>query len=170
MSYNPNNRTPYYPSTYFKTTYSAKHSTPIIFPADSPHTRQEFADECNINVIMSQYMLTGQTPLLNERTPQYLDVTGENFQTAMDIVANAKSLFNEMPSVIRNRFNNDPAAFLDFVNDPGNMPEMEKLGMLKPKNERVGTLSPSVPPVAPPASNLTPAPPSPNPPVTTPPE
>lgn len=162
MSYNPKNRTPYFPSTYFKTTYSAKHSTPIVFPADSPHTRQEFADECNINVIMRQYALTGQTPLLNERTPQYLDVTGQDFQTAMDLVANAKTLFNELPSAIRNRFNNDPAAFLDFANDPRNVPEMETLGMLKPKNERTGSLTPAVPPGITPGPNIEPAAPAPN--------
>lgn len=169
MSYHPENRTPSISSTIFKSTYSTKLNVSLQFPAESPVTRQEFADECNINIIMSQYMMTGQMPLLNERTPQYLDVTGENFQTAMDLVANAKSLFNELPSAIRNRFDNNPAAFLDFANNPANYAEMETLGMLKPKNERQGTLTPAVPSTITPPPNTELIPPVSNPPVSTPP-
>jgi phage internal scaffolding protein len=44
-------------------------------------------------------------------------------------------MFNDLPSSIRSRFGNDPAAFLDFVNDEGNADEMIKLGLIEKTGE-----------------------------------
>lgn len=118
-----------------KSTYSPKPRYSISFPADSLHTKQEFKDECDINVLMSKYQSTGQMPVLNERAPQYLDVTGIDYQTSMEFVAGAQTLFNELPSRIRERFSNDPAQFLDFCSNENNRPEMAELGLLKPQAE-----------------------------------
>ena len=43
------------------------------------------------------------------------------------------SLF--LPSSLRSRFGNDPAAYLDFVSNEENKPEMAKLGLLTPEAE-----------------------------------
>lgn len=140
MSYNPKNPRPV--STLqplIKSTYSPKLKVSVIFPDDSPHTKQEFADECDINVLLSRYQSTGEIPNLNERAPQYLDATGYDFQTHMDFIAGAKTLFQEMPSAIRNRFDNDPAKFLDFTSQEKNRPEMAEMGLLKPKREWTNT-------------------------------
>jgi len=133
MSYQPNNSRPI--STIqplIKSTYSQKQRVSISFPADSPHTKQEFKDECDINILMSRYQSTGQLPIINERAPQYLDVTGIDYQTLMEFVAGANTLFNELPSRIRERFSNDPAQFLDFCSNENNRPEMAEMGLLRP--------------------------------------
>lgn len=144
MSYSKTNSRPIITTSLFQSNYSTKLKCPLSFPADSPHTKQEFADECNINILMSKYQSTGQLPNLNERAPQYIDATGYDFAEAMNFVAGAQSLFNELPSDLRNRFDNDPAAFLDFCSDEKNRPEMAQLGLLKPLPDLVVPLS-SVP-------------------------
>lgn len=113
--------------------YSPKKRYQITFQTNSPHTKQSFKDECDINTIMSRYQSTGQIPNLNECAPQYLDVSGIEFQESMEFVAGAKSLFQEMPSAIRNRFGNSPAEFLDFCSHEKNRPELAEMGLLKPQ-------------------------------------
>lgn len=55
----------------------------------------------------------------------------QDFQEAMFIVAQGKSMFEELPGEIRKRFSNDPAQFLGFVQNPDNMDEMARMGILK---------------------------------------
>ena len=92
-------------------------------------TKQSDADACEINNIMAKYLRTGAITHFNKHNPQYGDATGPDFQTAMNIVTSAQTMFDELPSNIRNRFQNDPAAFLDFVQDEGNTAEMAELGL-----------------------------------------
>lgn len=131
MSYDPKNRTPYLNSnTPFFTAYGVKVQTPITFPENSPVTWQEFKAESDINTIMAQYMRTGELPQINLQAPQYLDVTNMDFQTHMQYVVDAQNLFSELPSHVRNRFQNDPGAFIDFCGDPENRRELAKMGLL----------------------------------------
>ena len=118
-------------------------SVSVSFPDFSPVTKQEFKNECDINFMMGKYLATGQVPVINQRSPQYLDVsTVPDFAGAMAIVQEATSLFNDLPSALRTRFGHNPQAFLDYVSNPSNIDEMRSLGLLKsqPKIE-------SVPPV-----------------------
>jgi len=112
--------------------YSPRTRVAITFPANSRWTKQSFKDECDVNTIMRRYQSTGEMPVLNQRAPQYLDATGFDYQQAMEFVAGAKTLFGELPSDLRNRFGNDPAAFLDFCSQEKNRPEMAEMGLLKP--------------------------------------
>lgn len=133
--------------TPFITAYSQKIKTPIIFQENSPFTDQSAKDECDINTIMSRYAATGELPQLNQVAPQYLDVTQEDFQTHMQIVAEAKQLFDALPSKIRERFGHDPAAFLGFTSDPENRPELARMGLLTPEATQT-ILNPISPPAA----------------------
>lgn len=92
-------------------------------------TKQSDADRSNINLIMSKYLRTGAITHFNKHNPQYGDATGTDYHTAMNIVTEASQMFDELPSNIRNRFQNNPAAFLDFVQDEGNTAEMAELGL-----------------------------------------
>jgi len=127
-------------TTLAQSNYSPKKRLTISFPANSPYTKQEFKNECDINVLMSKYQNSGELPVLNQMAPQYLDVTGLEYQESMNFIAGAKSLFQEMPSSIRNRFENNPALFLDFCSAEKNRPEMAQMGLLKPETEWVQPL------------------------------
>lgn len=118
MSYDPNNRTLRHQPSAFPSAYSDKPRIQLTFPENSPHTRQEFKDESDINTIMAQYMRTGELPQVNLIAPQYLELSdGLSFQEQMQAVVDAQNLFAELPSQIRNRFQNDPGAFIDFCAD-----------------------------------------------------
>jgi phage internal scaffolding protein len=93
-------------------------------------TKQSFREETDINTIMSKYQRTGLISAVNQHAPQYGDVTGLDFQTAMETVTRAQQMFEAMPSSIRKRFANDPAQFLDFVQNDDNVEEARKLGLL----------------------------------------
>lgn len=133
MSYNPENRTALTKPGRFVAAYSHKADVFLIFPEDSEFTRQEFKDECDINTIMAQYQSNGgQIFHINEMTPQYMDCTAATFREQMDFVAGAYSMFEELPSKIREQFDNDPAEFLDFCSQEKNRPEMAQMGLLSP--------------------------------------
>lgn len=95
-------------------------------------TRKSFADECDVNSIIRQFKNTGQIlHVMNSPCEFLVDFTGNDFQTAMNLVANASSSFQDLPAKIRERFSNSPVKYMDFVNDPGNVLEMQELGMLR---------------------------------------
>jgi len=153
MSFNPELRTHL---TATKNTltiapYQTKNKIALTFPNNSPHTRQEFKDECDINNIMSQYLHTGEFFHINEAAPQYLDCTGADFRAQMDYVAGAFTMFEELPSNIRTKFNNDPAEFLDFCSHEKNRPELAEMGLLSPEaTERFNTsIAPKAAPTPP---------------------
>lgn len=106
---------------------------PILFPADEGRTKQSFKDECDINVLMKRYEDTGSLEHVNKRVALYRDVTAENFQDAMELLANARGAFMDLPASVRDRFDNDPAKMLAFVEDPDNLAEAESMGLLSPE-------------------------------------
>lgn len=111
--------------------YSPRNPVTITFPKNSEYTKQEFKDESDINIIMAQYQHTGDIPNLNTLQPVYQDCTGMDYMDHMNKIVEANNLFSDLPSKIRNRFNNDPAAFLDFVHDENNRGELQSMGLLR---------------------------------------
>lgn len=116
--------------------YSTKPRVQIHFTQPSL-TKQSFKDECDINRIMARYQSTGLLPNVNEMPPQYLDVTEYDFQAHQNFIAGANSLFHELPSAIRARFQNNPGEFLDFCSHEKNRPELAEMGLLRPITEAV---------------------------------
>lgn len=96
-------------------------------------TKQSFADQCEINNIISKFQATGAITHANKHQLHYGETDGTTFHEAMNIVCEAQEAFSELPSSLRSRFGNDPAAYLDFVSNEENKPEMAKLGLLTPE-------------------------------------
>lgn len=115
----------------FVTAYGPKQKVALERHQPS-RTKQSFKDECDINTIIARFLKTGVMNFANKNEPRYGDVTGIEFQDAMQKVAAAQSLFNELPAAIRARFENEPAKFLTFVQDEKNREEATELGLLKP--------------------------------------
>lgn len=93
-------------------------------------TKQSFKDECDINNLMAKYLRTGRMEHVNEALPRFECVSGHDFQSAQNLIANAASMFEDIPSTIRNRFDNNPGKLLDWVHDPKNAQEAHSLGFL----------------------------------------
>lgn len=131
---------------------------PIKFESYT-RTKTEFKDECNVNNIIKQYARNGvqfQIP----RPEDYGYHTGLDFRESVEIVMEAQTMFDHLPSEVRTRFQNNPSAFLDFVQNPDNLEELETMGLMTPKPEGAdtGPQGPSEDPPEPsPAGDSTPA-------------
>ena len=98
-------------------------------PGPEPsETKQEFKNDCDINHILSKYQRTGALDHYARYAPMYGDFTSLDYQTSLNLIKNAENMFAALPSSIRDRFQT-PAEFLDFVQDPSNRPEMDRLGL-----------------------------------------
>jgi len=91
--------------------------------------KQSMRDECDINQIMAKYQKTGAVSHLNKHGADYGFASGEDFSESMRVITAAQGMFDDLPSSVRTRFGNDPALFLDFVQDEENVDEMVKLGL-----------------------------------------
>lgn len=95
-------------------------------------THQCFQDECDINTILDRWQKTGVLEHENKFHGQYGDfISAQDYHASLNAVLEADEAFSTLPSSIRARFENDPAAFLDFVNNPSNRDEMIQMGLLQ---------------------------------------
>lgn len=128
------------------------------FVCDSPSlTKQSMKKECDINNIMKKYIKYGKLPDMIKQNPSYGDYSEvTDFQSAINIVNSVKEKFANLSGQMRKRFANDPAKFLEFVNDEENLEEMYELGLAirpeEPNSPPESPGSPSNPPQNPPES------------------
>lgn len=95
-------------------------------------TKQAPANEVDINTIMDRYERNGELP--QPRPAVYGDALAVgDFETAMNIVNAGREAFEALPAKLRDRFANDPARFLAFVNDEANYDEALSLGLVEPR-------------------------------------
>lgn len=90
----------------------------------------------DINNIMRKYKKTGVITHITNAIPQFGDVSQiGDYQSCLERVKNAEQLFSELPARTRERFRNDPAQFLSFMDNEDNFEEAIKLGLAIPKPE-----------------------------------
>lgn len=96
-------------------------------------TRQEFAEDADVNALMARYENTGQ--MLPQRTgePQYLDLSDvPDLHRAMQVMMDAEEAFMSLPAVVRREFDNDSLEFVKFAEDPQNLDKLREWGLAKP--------------------------------------
>lgn len=108
-------------------------TTPV---GDETMTRQEMADECDINKIMARYEKVGANPLAMSgyRQPMYLDLTATpgDLMEAMEQLRQADDAFMRLPAHIRREFDNDAMRFVEFASDAGNIERLREWGLAEP--------------------------------------
>ncbi|AXH76661.1 MAG: internal scaffolding protein [Microviridae sp.] len=96
---------------------------------DPTRTQQQFKDECDINVILERFGVTGRLPLTTMQ-PMSGDFTGvEDYHSAVEAVRAANENFMTMPAKMRERFNSDPQVFVDFCLNPANIDAVREMGL-----------------------------------------
>lgn len=107
----------------------------IMFDGDDAvsRTSQEFAEEADINNIMARYIKTGTIPVFVDRMSIEGDQHSMSFHEMMNVVATANSSFMQLPSAIREFFDNDASKFVDFASDKANAAQLREWGMLSPE-------------------------------------
>lgn len=129
---------------------------PVMFSDDTPSmTRQEFAAECDINVLMASYEKNAVLPPTNGKDPQYFDASNvPDFREALDIAREAQEAFMRVPAATRKELDNDVHQFVEYAADPANLEQMRKWGLAEPEKVADGPMKVEVvnPPSPPPAS------------------
>ena len=96
-------------------------------------TQQHMAEATDINNIMKRYEKDGIIDHVNQYQGEYGDFTVmPDFHTAMNKIIDAQEMFLTLPASIRDKFGNDPGAFVEFASDENNLDAMRELGLAPP--------------------------------------
>ena len=129
----------------FRNRYSTPDQSPTYVNVGPSLTKQAMADECDINKVLEKYQKTGVLPIV-EKPALYGDYSNAvSYQEALNLASHAADQFNNLSAKVRNKFENDPAKFLEFCGNESNHDEMVKLGLLNKPTPEV--IEPTTPPV-----------------------
>ena len=121
----------------FRTAYNKGNGNYSETHNDDGLTEQSHAPSCDINLILAQFMETGIMPNMKQSTPQYADVSGIDFQDVQIQLANAKTLFEELPDLVKAQFDNEPFKFLKFAENPENNTALVEMGLAHAPKDRL---------------------------------
>lgn len=114
-------------------------------------TRQEFADECDINKLMATYERNGTLNHYNAMQGEYLDISEvPDLQEALAIMKRGESAFMSLPATVRREFDNDAVKFVEFAQDPANIDKLREWKLaaplpLEPPPQKVEIVNPGAP-------------------------
>lgn len=132
--YSPTSRWGFYrPHSRLATAYTGHLVDPLTGELVKPpaRTKQEFKEQCDINNIIKSFKITRQITHLAAKAGTFEDLPDAlDLQTALNVVIQAEDAFAALPAAVRDRFKNNPSEFLAFMEDPKNMVEAEKLGLV----------------------------------------
>lgn len=138
------------------------HACDMVFEGESM-TEQSHKKSCDINNIVKRYHRDGipLTGYLDANAP-FADVThGFDYHSAYAAIRRLDEAFLLIPAEIRARFENDVQAFSEFISDPANEAEMEKMGLILPAEQETPSEAAGEQKEAPKGSEGVPAPNSP---------
>ena len=97
---------------------------------DPSLAQQHMKDECDINVIVERFGVTGQLPV-RAIEPSYGDFSGvSDYHTALNKIKAADEAFMALPAKLRAKFDHDPNALLNFLENEANKDEAIQLGLI----------------------------------------
>lgn len=110
----------------------------VAFPQDNPRcvsmTVQSMSNEADVNQIVARAIKNGfmlDQGAIAGRFPIFGDFSEVgDFKSCLDRVIKAQDAFKQLPLEVRDRFNGDPGALIDFLKDPKNDKEALELGLL----------------------------------------
>lgn len=106
-----------------------RHKNTAITGFEQTRTEQSHSQQCDMNYILRDYARTGIFKHSHKNQGRYDDVSNIDFQTAQNIVADSKSLFESMPALVQQQFNHETGKFLEFCRNPENGAAMQELGI-----------------------------------------
>ncbi|QRV61894.1 putative VP3 [Microvirus sp.] len=121
----------------FRTIYDEERPSPGLLCEDETLCLQYQACETSIERLVR---LANQNPAylnsfnsgLEDREPQYCDVSPFDYQDALEVIARGEEAFYDLPPEVRVKFSH-PVEFLTWLEDPANYDEADKLGLLDPE-------------------------------------
>jgi phage internal scaffolding protein len=97
---------------------------------DPSLAQQHMKDECDINVIIERFGVTGELPNAPV-SPQYGDFSGvTDYHSALNQINATMDDFMALPAKLRVRFDHDPVKLLEFLQNDTNRDEAIQLGLI----------------------------------------
>jgi len=97
---------------------------------DPSLAQQHMKDECDINVLVERFGVTGKFPVA-PLEPSYGDFSGVgDYHTALNRIRAADEAFMGLPAKLRAKFDHDPNALLQFLQNEQNRDEAIQLGLI----------------------------------------
>lgn len=126
----------------FRTQYDTDYKADVFATdvgVDEDLVQQHMRDECDVNVIMRRYQNTGVlTHVMEDANAIYGDFYDvPDYKSGVELMLAADNLFMELPSSVRDKFQNNAGEFLDFASNPDNIDEMREMGLAEPKQATV---------------------------------
>ena len=129
-------------------------------------TEQQHVESCDIKNILKKYKDLGVNPhVLPDESAYFTVPDSVDYAAAANMVAEAHSMFEELPSQLREQFDNDAIRMMDFLTSDPDPEDLEALGLVLPTPDPLPGGHPKTP-VNPPQSapSANPAPPASEPP------
>ena len=100
---------------------------------DPSLAQQHMKDECDINVLVERFGVTGNMPVAPIE-PSYGDFSGVgDYHTALNKIKAADDAFMALPAKIRAKFDHDPNALLNYLQNEENRDEAIQIGLIDGK-------------------------------------
>lgn len=97
-------------------------------------TKQEFKDECDIENILKQFSKTGIIEHITKQEAQWLELPDAmDYQQSLETMRQAQEAFESLPSVVREKYDNNPERFLEALHDPSQKDYLTEVGIFAPK-------------------------------------
>lgn len=91
-------------------------------------TKQSFKDETDVNKLIKKAQITGSIAHLERfDAAAYAEFDGFDLHRAYRLLEKAEEIFAALPSELRHEFENSPANFITYANDPANRDQLEVL-------------------------------------------
>lgn len=97
-------------------------------------TQQHFQEETEINNILRSHDRNGVIQHIHKGNAIYADFSNiTDLSDALHQIKEAQSEFLNIPSKIREKFQNDAGQFFKFASDPNNLDELRNMGLANPE-------------------------------------
>jgi phage internal scaffolding protein len=123
----------------------------LVIPEDEPVlTEQSHKKEVDINNIVRKHGMDLIRKVAAMQEFEFDMNPHNDFQEMMNAMIKAKESFSSIPSEIRKQFDNDPAAFMDFVRNEENQQQLIDWGLAnapepEPQPVQVEVVNPAPP-------------------------
>ena len=102
---------------------------------DPSLAQQHMKDECDINILVERFGVTGNFPV-SAIEPSYGDFSGvSDYHDALNRIEASNKAFMALPAKIRAKFDHDPNALLQFLQNDENRDEAIQIGLIDGKPE-----------------------------------
>lgn len=95
-------------------------------------TDESQAKDCDANIVMAQWLKTGQNPHMAKAQGYYLDISEQptDLLAMRNQIEDADEAFYSLPAETRDYFKNDPNLVLEFLKHENNREKAVELGLL----------------------------------------